>query len=252
MEIAGESVQVIHKRIKNLHIGVYPPNGHVRVAAPVGMSMDAIEVAVLTRLGWIKRQKRRFEAQPRETERRYVSGETHYIFGRPYRLQVVKGASRLRLEVSTSDRLLLHVPEGSPTEARAQVFERWYRHALRERAAPRVSATATRLRVSEPLWGIRRMKTKWGSCNPVGRRIWLSIDLAKKPLHALDYVILHEMTHFISPRHDEAFISTLDSFMPRWRQVRVELNALPLSHEKSFDVSFSPPTSSEKRLLPSE
>jgi predicted metal-dependent hydrolase len=61
------------------------------------------------------------------------------------------------------------------------------------------------------------MKTKWGSCNPQGQRIWLNIDLAKKPLHALDYVILHEMTHFISPRHDEAFISTLDSFMPRWR-----------------------------------
>lgn len=230
IEIAGLSVELVRKPIKNLHIGVYPPTGRVRVAAPPAVSEDAVRVAVVTRLGWIKQKKLEFEGQARQSERQYVSGETHFVFGKPLRLLVKQTATRrCVIQPDTSDRLTMAVPAGSTIDQKAQWMSAWYRAQLRERAAPRIVKWSKRLGVPAPQWGIKLMKTKWGSCNPNKGLVWLNLDLAKKPLPTLDYVILHEMAHFLSPRHDEIFVAVLDRNMPGWRQIRADLNALPLS-----------------------
>lgn len=230
VNIAGMWVELVRKPIKNLHIGVYPPNGRIRVAAPPAISEDAIRVAIVTRLAWIKRKQRKFQEQARQTERRFVSGETHFVFGKPLRLTVQQTAAKAcRIETTTSDRLLMKVPEGSTRDQKARWLAAWYRAQLRDRAAVRVSRWAEQLGVPMPRWGIKVMRTKWGSCNPETGLIWLNLDLAKKPLHALDYVILHEIAHFVSPRHDEVFMAVMDRNMPGWRQIRADLNALPLS-----------------------
>lgn len=230
IDIAGLLVELIRKPIKNLHIGVYPPAGRVRVAAPLAISEDAVRVAVVTRLGWIKKKQREFEGQARQPERRYVSGETHFVFGKPLRLLVQPNdRNRCAIRIDASDRLTMLVPEGSTIDYKAKWMETWYRSQLREKTAPRIAKWSDRLGMSMPRWGIKLMKTKWGSCNPEKGLVWLNLDLAKKPLAALDYVILHEMAHFVSPRHDDLFLSTLDQHMPGWRQFRSDLNALPLS-----------------------
>lgn len=230
IEIAGLSVELVRKPIKNLHIGVYPPAGRVRVAAPPAISEDAVRVAVVTRLGWIKKKQREFEGQARQPQRLNVSGETHFVFGKPLRLLVQpNGKSRCAIQSDASDRLTMAVPEGSTTDQKAHWMATWYRSQLRAKAAPRIVKWSDRLGVAMPRWGIRQMKTKWGSCNPEKGLVWLNLDLAKKPLAALDYVILHELAHLVSPRHDELFLSTLDRNMPGWRQIRSDLNALPLS-----------------------
>ena len=230
IEIAGLSVELVRKPIKNLHIGVYPPAGRVRVAAPPAISEDAIRVAVVTRLGWIKKKQREFEGQARQSERRYVSGETHFVFGKPLRLLVQPtGKNTCVIQPDASDRLTMAVPAGSTTGQKAHWMAMWYRSQLRKKAAPRIGKWSDRLGILMPRWGIRLMKTKWGSCNPEKGLVWLNLDLAKKPLAALDYVILHEMAHFVSPRHDELFLRTLDRHMSGWRQIRADLNALPLS-----------------------
>lgn len=187
-------------------------------------------MAVLTRLQWIKKQQLGFLSQERETPRSYVSGETHYVFGSPYRL-VVTGTQSTRhsFELTQDRRIKMHVPKGSEELKRARWMQDWYRRALREQAEPRVLKWANKLDVSRPKFGIKTMRTKWGSCNPDKGLIWLNIDLAKKPLPCLDYVILHEMAHFISSRHDDVFVALLDRFMPKWRQVRADLNSLPLN-----------------------
>jgi len=105
----------------------------------------------------------------------------------------------------------------------------WRRAQLRDLAGPKVKTWASILQVAPTFWGIREMRTKWGSCNPKTGRIWLNLELSKKPVEAIDYIVLHELAHLVSPRHDERFIATLDAHMPRWRQIRLELNALPLS-----------------------
>lgn len=223
-------MELIRKPIKNLHIGVYPPHGRVRVAAPSAISEDAIRVAVVTRLGWIKKKQREFEGQARQTERRYVSGETHYFFGRPLRLTVKTAATRRRsIQPEGSDRLIMTVPEQATSQQKALWFREWSRAQLKERASPRVAKWAERLGVATPRWGIKRMRTKWGSCNPEKGIVWLNLDLAQKPLVSLDYLILHELAHLLAPRHDEMFASIMDRNMPGWRQIRADLNALPLS-----------------------
>lgn len=230
IDIAGLRVEVVRKRIANLHVGVYPPDGRVRVAAPIALSDDAVRIAVLTRFQWIKKQQLAFLSQERETSRSYVSGETHYVFGSPYRL-VLKEApgNRRSFEITADKRIKMIIPSGSTSLQRGRWMQHWYRKSLKEKVQPRVQKWADDLELPMPRFGIKKMKTKWGSCNPSKGLIWLNLDLAKKPIACLEYVILHEMAHFVSSKHDGAFVAVLDRFMPRWRQVRSELNALPLS-----------------------
>jgi predicted metal-dependent hydrolase len=230
LTIGGTRVEVHWKKIKNLHVGVYPPDGRVRVAAPDGISMDAIRMAVLTRMDWIRRRQLRFLTQERQSVRRYVSGETHYVFGQALRLTVDEWDKKIhRITLEGRDRLRLSVPPGSTTENRRMWIGNWRRTELRAMAAPKLDTWAGILKVAPTFWGIREMRTKWGSCNPKTGRIWLNLELSKKPVEAIDYILLHELAHLISPRHDERFIATLDAHMPRWRQIRSELNGLPLS-----------------------
>jgi len=229
LHLAGIDIEVVHKSIKNLHIGVYPPDGRVRVAAPPSMSFDAVRVAVLTKLPWIERRRRDFAQQSRENTRSYVSGETHWHLGRPLRLRVetlTQGSPSLTLEGNDALRMRLR-PEATYIDRERMVLS-WYRQELRTRGHDAVAKWSKILDVPKPELGIRRMRTKWGSCNPDSGRVWLNLSLAKKPLQTIDYVALHEMAHFISRQHDDAFIAILDRLMPSWRQTRSELNALPL------------------------
>lgn len=230
LEVGDISVAIHRKDIKNLHIGVYPPRGHVRVAAPVSISSDAIRVAVLEKMSWIRRKQNGFQNQERQSPRRNVSGETHYLFGRPLRLSVVAWSKNShKIQRRGNDQLELVVPHDSTADARERWMQNWYRLQLRRAAEPRIAHWAERLDVSPKSWGIRVMKTKWGSCNPEKKTIWLNAELSRKPTRAIDYVILHELAHLVSPTHDEIFLEVLDGNMPSWRQVRSELNALPLS-----------------------
>lgn len=193
------------------------------------MSAEAIQIAVLLRIAWIKRKQDQFRGQDREAPRRYVSGETHLLFGRPMRLQVEAWSKKVH-QVSRlgGNRLLLSVPGESSVDQRRRWMQAWLKEELKTLATPRVSAWSDRLDVRPDAWGIRVMGTKWGSCNPEKGVIWLNAELAKKPERMIDYVILHELAHFVSPRHDTRFVAVLDREMPGWRKLRQELNALPI------------------------
>ena len=230
IQVAGLSVELVRKPIKNLHIGVYPPSGHIRVATPLELSNDAVKIAIIKRLDWVKNKQREFLQQARQSERQYVSGETHFVFGRPRRLVVeTMECRRCTIRIEGSDRLAMVVPEGSSSQQKAKWMANWYRSQLTTQVTPRISKIADGLGLPTPEWRIRSMKTKWGSCNVAKELIWLNLELAKKPVTALEYVILHEMAHFITTKHDATFVAVLDAQMPSWRQVRADLNALPLS-----------------------
>lgn len=229
MHLAGIDIEVVQKPIKNLHIGVYPPDGRVRVAAPPSMSFDAVRVALLTRLPWIERKRLGFALQPREGRRAYVSGETHFFQGRPLRLRIETVENgRIGLALEGNDGLRLRVRPGAEFADRERLVLRWYREELRTRGRTAVDKWADLLGVARPNLGVKRMRTKWGSCNPNTGRVWLNLSLAKKPPRSIEYVALHEVAHFISPRHDDAFIRVLDRWMPTWQKSRAELNAFPL------------------------
>lgn len=231
MTVSGLRVSVVRKGIRNLHLGVYPPDGRIRVAAPLAVSDAAVRVAVIGKLPWIKRQRAAFERQARESQREMVSGESHYYRGRRYRLQVVETDARPRVELRGHHGLVLHVRPEWTAEDRERLLQRWYRERLRDLVPRLLDKWQDELHVTVREWGIKRMKTKWGSCNPKARRIWLNLELIKKPPACLEYVLVHELVHLLAPNHGAGFLGLMNRHLPTWRRRRTELNAAPLARE---------------------
>ncbi len=229
--VSGFPVQIIRKDIKNLHLGVYPPLGRVRVAAPLSVSDSAIRLAVIHKLGWIKRQKKQFAAQPRQSAREMVSGETHYFQGRAHRLRVVEVEKGASVTLKNRSTILMRVSVGSTVSQREHMLQEWYRDQLKAAIPILVKKWERVLDVKLAEWGIRKMKTKWGSCNISARRIWLNLELAKKPVQSLEYLVVHELVHLIERRHNARFVAVMDKKMPKWRLYRQELNSQPLGYE---------------------
>ncbi|NKR88861.1 DUF45 domain-containing protein [Rhodococcus hoagii] len=230
LTIRGIDIDVVYKDIKNLHIGVYPPLGRVRVAAPERFDDDQVRLAVIQRLSWIRRQRDKLRTAERQSEREMVTGESHYVWGVRRRLKVVERPGRAHLEID-GDRLVLYVPADTPTEKRRDYLDKWYREQLRQAIPALVAKWEQALDVTVPKWTIRRMKTKWGSCNRETRHIWFNVELAKKDPKCLEYIVVHEMTHYFERHHGERFTTLMDQHLPDWRDRRNELNAAPLGHE---------------------
>lgn len=230
MKVSGIDVDVIYKNIKNLHIAVYPPLGRVRVAAPKRLDDDAVRLAVVQRLPWIKKQRQSLRNAARQSEREMVTGESHYIWGRRYRLKVVERPGRTHFEID-GERLVLYTTSHSTAEQRRAALDLWHRQQLREAIPTIVGTWEQNFEVSVPKWTIRRMKTKWGSCNRETRHLWFNVELAKKDPDCLEYIVVHEMAHYFERNHGERFTSLMDKYLPDWRSRRDLLNGAPLAEE---------------------
>lgn len=228
--VNGLVVDVVRKDIKNLHLAVYPPNGRVRVAAPLRVDDEAVRLAVISRMAWIKRHQAKFEGQERQSAREYVSGESHYFQGRRYLLNVVYHDAPPKVIISNKTTLDLFVRTGSDAAKRERVLVAWYRKQLKEMIPPLIAKWEAIMGVQVAEWGVKRMKTRWGSCNLEAHRIWVNLELIKKPAHCLEYIIVHEMVHLLERLHNDRFIAHMDKFMPQWRFFREELNKAPLGH----------------------
>jgi predicted metal-dependent hydrolase len=231
LTISGLKVDVARKDIRNLHLGVYPPNGRVRVAAPLQVSDDAVRLAVIGKLAWIRRQRQKFAQQPRQTEREAVTGESHYVFGRRYRMSVHEGAARQQVVLRTKTKMELHIRTGATTEQRLRVLDRWYRTQLRQALEPLLHEWQPTVGVTLTFWGVKRMKTKWGTCITQTGRIWFNSELAKKPVRCIEYIVVHELVHLLEPTHSPRFVELMDHFLPDWRSRRDQLNSSPLANE---------------------
>jgi len=225
------AVHVVRKTIKNLHLGVYPPNGRVRVAAPMALTDDAVRLAVISRLGWIKRQRAKFEGQSRQSEREMVTGESHYFLGRRYRLRVVNHDGAASVTIRNNKIIELHMRPDATCKGRELALQRWYRQRLKTLIPPLIEKWQDRLGVQVADWGVKRMKTKWGACNANARRVWLNLELVKKPVQCLEYIVVHELIHLLERHHNDRFTTVLEKLLPRWRVWRDMLNHAPLAHE---------------------
>lgn len=231
MLISGLEVDVVRKAIKNLHLGVYPPHGRVRVAAPLTVSDDAVRLAVIGKLGWIRRQRAKFEEQPRQSKREMVAGESHYFLGRRYRLRIVEHDGAGKVVIRNTALIDLHVRPRSSAEQREAILLRWHREQLKSLVPALLEKWQPQIGVTVAHWGIKKMKTKWGSCNIDARRIWLNLELAKKPLQCLEFIVVHELVHLLERHHNERFTALMDSHLPQWQLYRAMLRAMPLGHE---------------------
>ena len=230
--MGGIQVEVIRKPIKNLHLSVHPPEGRVRVSAPLRVDDEAVRLAVISRLRWIRRHQKTFADQPRQSQREMVSGESHYFMGRRYRLRVLEHDGPRSIGRKGNSELVMRVRPGTGRDKREQLLNDWYRRHMKALVPDLIAEWQPIIGVQVADWGVKKMKTRWGSCNVRDRRVWLNLELAKKPPHCLEYVLVHEMVHLLERRHNDRFRAFMDLFVPQWRLCRDELNQSLLAHEE--------------------
>ena len=223
IEISGIKIDVRKKKIKNLNIAVAPPNGEVRVSAPMHLSDEIIENILVTKIGWIQKQQEKFKSRPRAAEPQYVSGEILYVFGQPYVLRVEEGKKKNSLWLSGNEAILTVRKESTLIQRKAIVCE-WYRAQLKEKIELYLPKWEEFTGLYCSSWQVKSMTTRWGTCNTKTRKIWLNLRLAAKPVDCLEYVILHELAHLKVPNHGRDFVAIMDKFMPNWAQTKKLLN----------------------------
>jgi len=228
--INGIPIDVFRKDIKNMHLSVHPPSGRVRISAPVKANDESVRLFAISKLSWIKKHQKNFESQQRQSVREYVSGESHYFQGNRYLLNIVFQDGPGKVAIRNKKFIDLYVPKLSDLVYRDQVMTAWYRVQIKKEIPTLVEKWEEMIGEKVLDYRVKKMKTRWGSCNSDARRIWLNLELIKKPKHCLEYIIVHEMVHLIERHHNDAFVSLMDKYMPNWRLFKEELNHFPLDH----------------------
>jgi predicted metal-dependent hydrolase len=223
--------EVFRKKIKNIHLSVNPPDGHVRISCPSRYTSEKIRAYALTKLVWIKQQQRKLREQPRESAHQYTDKESHYLWGKRHLLKVVETDGTPRVELKAL-KMVLHVRAGSTLQRRAEIVEEWYRERLKKAIPRLITKWEPALGVEVKGFFVQRMKTKWGSCSSSKHTIRLNSELARKPRKCLEYLVVHEMLHILEPSHNARFRTMLDKHLPNWQNRKKTLNSLPVRHEK--------------------
>ena len=224
-------IRLTRKDVKHVHLSVHPPNGRVTLVAPTGTRPEVARAYAISKLAWIRDHQAKLRAQARETPRRFITRESHYVWGRRYLLSVVEKDAKPNVRAGHRT-ITLAVRPGTRRAKRDAVMHQWHKALLHDAVPPLIRKWETRLGVRVSGYFLRRMKTKWGSCNHHAGTIRLNTELAKKPKDLLEYVVVHEMLHLLEPKHSERFFALMTEHLPSWKAARRELNELPLSAER--------------------
>lgn len=231
MQLNNLPLTITRKKIKNMYLRVHQ-DGTVSVSAPKRMSDKAIRDFVDSKSDWIEMQLKKLEERKQQVsetahtaESSYVTGEIHYLWGKPCTLLVEETTGRGSvIFVENQQSLLLRAPKNSTIEQHRYLLEEFYRQELKAAVPDLMEHYVGVVGKSPTEWRIRNMKTRWGTCNTKAGRIWLALNLAKKHPKCLEYVIAHELTHLHVPNHSKAFWARMDVYYPQWREVRKLLN----------------------------
>ena len=232
IQVLNLDVEIIKKDIKNIHLGVYPPDGRIRMAVPLGTNDESIRLFIISKIPWIKKQQGHFSTFERQTSRKYVSGETHYIFGEKYRLHVIYSNEPQRAIMGKRKYIDLYVKPKSTIKQRENILKKYYKSEMDKIIPKLIDKWEKKVGVKVKEVKIKKMKTKWGTCNDQDKRIWLNLELAKKPFHCIDYVFVHELIHLKEKKHSERFLELLGAAYPKWKQHKKELNEGMLSESE--------------------
>lgn len=220
-------VELSYKNIKNVHLRVHPPLGRVTLSAPENMDKEHLRVFVSTKLGWIRREKKKITTQKREPDYLYVTNESHYFLGKRYLLKITESNKQSKVILHHS-KIEIIVPKANDATFIKNKLYQWYRKQLRLFLAEKIAFYKKEINVFPQSFGIRKVKTKWGSCNDTTKALWFNIELAKKPKECIEYIVVHELVHLKERRHNKNFILLMNKYMPNWQLRKKELNALPI------------------------
>lgn len=224
LTIHGLAVRLTHKNIKNLNLRIIPHEPCVKISVPMRMPIQSVYAFVAEKHDWITKQQKKLRCHTRAIQHHYCDGEKHEFFGKAYELKRIPTFTQSKAALNGTT-LELHINQNTTQSQHQRVIENWYRHELKQRIAGLIKKyeQITKLQVLE--FGVKKMKTRWGTCNPHARRIWLNLELAKKPIECLEYVVLHEMTHFVELKHNKRFYDYISRYIPDWKAVEKKLNS---------------------------
>ncbi|MDX1838798.1 M48 family peptidase [Legionella taurinensis] len=222
-EIRGLRCELVRKPIKNLHLRVYPPDGRIRVSAPLRMNQKTIEQFIIAKQDWIEQSRQRFLSRVPPAPRHYNDGEIHCLFGQPCILTINPTSKRPFCSLN-GQFLCLNIAAEASYEDKASLIEGWYREQLREQLNELIPRWEKIIGVKANAVGIKKMKTRWGSCNTRTARVWFSLMLAEKPLACLEYVVVHELVHLLEASHNHRFHGFMNQFLPDWQKRKALLN----------------------------
>ena len=228
--IGGLTIDVVQKNIKNMHLSVYPPAGRVRIAVPLNVDDESVRLFIISKLSWIKTNQRKFENQDRQSLRVFAERESHYFQGTRYLLRVKEHDAPPKIEIKSKTHIDLYIRPGTSTEQQQVILNEWYRKQLKSQIPAIIAKWEKTIGVTVDDWGVKQMKTKWGTCNIEEKRIWINLELAKKPTNCLEYIVVHEMVHLLERHHNDRFLAYINKFMPQWKLYKEELNRMPVSH----------------------
>ena len=226
LKMDNVNIHITFKNIKNIHLRVYPPDGQVRISVPKHISKNVLKEFLFSRLDWIKAQQAKIKASPRHVAPSFVDSEQHYFNGESHLLKVIEHRGMPKVE-KKQDSLHLYLRPDTPLEKRQFLLNEWYRQQLKNTLPPLIAHYEPLMGVKVNEFRIKNMKTRWGTCNPAAKRIWLNLELAKKPPKCLEYVVVHEMVHLLERSHNQRFVGFMNQFMPQWRTYKKQLNDFP-------------------------
>jgi predicted metal-dependent hydrolase len=224
------SIDVIRKDIKNMHLAVYPPTGRVRIAAPLRVNDEAVRLFAISKISWIRKHQRNFEGQDRQAPRQFKERESHYFQGKRYLLRIIEHEAPPKVVFKTKTYIDLYVRPNSTAKQKQTALNEWYRAELKKLIPSIINKWEEKMGVTVDDWQVKQMKTKWGTCNIEKKRIWINLELAKKPILCVEYIVVHEMIHLLERKHNDRFLSLMEKFIPQWKFYKEELNRLPISH----------------------
>ena len=224
IKISDLDIEILHKEIKNMHLAVYPPNGRVRLAVPKCVDDETIRLYVISKLGWLKQQIKDFEKQERQSKREYISGESHFFLGHRYLLNVIQ-QKETKIEIRNKTHIDFYIREDSTAEQRERMMTEWYRKQLKEMIPPLLDKWQTKIGVDVDNWEIKQMRTLWGNCNVSSKKILFNLELAKRPRHCIEFIVVHELIHLLEPVHGDKFAALMDKYLPQWKAHKQELNS---------------------------
>lgn len=222
--IEGIEIKLTKKKIKNLNLSVHPPSGEVRLSVPLRTTNQVIKKFVESKVPWIRKHQEKFKNHKPPVEYHYITGESHYFMGKPYKLNVIyidKNPSKVQLRDRSLD---MYVKEEMTKEKRAKLLQKWRRQELKMLIPPLIEKWEKVMGVKVHEFGVKQMKTRWGTCNIGAQRIWINLELAKKPPQCLEYIVVHEMVHLLERNHNDKFKAYMDQFLPNWESIQARLN----------------------------
>jgi len=226
-DVLETKIEVTRKEIKHLYIRIDRSDGRIRISAPRRMSDAAIREAVHRNRAWIERRRQRVAALATIRPLVLESGACVPVFGESCCLSISEGHGRQGVRLREDGVLEMRVRHGLDQDGRAAVLDAWYRAQLKARMPELIRIWEPIMGVSVADWGVRMMRSRWGSCNIRARRIWLNLALARRRPEYLEYVVVHEMVHLLERGHNRRFYAFMDMFLPNWRAIRAALNSTP-------------------------